>query len=88
MPGRETYREELLGQLLIITTLLCTSAHLGTPVQHDGQRVCKGDGGVCVCVCICVYMDIFCGCLHVHLVSVWKLHLGTIIYIFFRFARS
>lgn len=54
MPGGLTCREELLGQLLIITTLHCTSSHSGTSALE--ACVCKGKDGMCV--------DLFRACLH------------------------
>lgn len=58
MPGGQTCREELLGQLLIITTLHCTSAHPGTSVLDS--CACKGEGGLCVFVFVCIYRHILC----------------------------
>lgn len=58
MPGGQTYREELLGQLLIITMLQCISAHSGTSALEASVTGRVG--------CL------FCACLHTHLMSVCK----------------
>lgn len=62
MPGGQAYGKELLGQLLIITMLHCTCSHLGTS-ELKAEKARVG------CVCL---IDVFCACLHVNLMTMWK----------------
>lgn len=81
VPGGQKWREEILGQLLIITTLHCTSAHSGTSVFE----ACVWQGwGVYVCVCVCICLSIcrhfvhVCMCTSCLCVNILLLHITYI----------